>query len=151
MPNFLVRILYFGYVSHVHRDAVTRRQGDIQNLVNGVKLATGPQQDVEATLFNWTNRPIQVLRSNRVDDLRDGEIERPQLFEIEVNMNLSAQSASDSYLAHSIYTFKAIQNRFLGKRSQLLGIQLICRHCEEHNWKLGDVKLEDCRWFDVIG
>ena len=113
VPDVFVGVLHFGDIAHIDRHAAPRGQRDIQNLVDRVELAAGAQQHVEAAFSDRPDGAVHVFLADRVHDLRDGEIQGAQLFEVQIDVNFAAQTAADAHLAHALDAFEPVQNRFL--------------------------------------
>ncbi len=84
-------------------------------------------------------------------DVSDGEIQSPQLLEVEFDLDLAPQAARNPCLCDAWHPLKAKLQTTFGKMPQLLRIHLVGSDGDEHDRELRRVELIHLRRVHVIG
>ena len=140
-----------GDLTQVDRHAVAHRDDHVADLLQGRELALGAQQNLVATFAHRADRLVEVLITHDAHHVRHVQIQRPQLVELQVHVDLAPQTAADGELRHAGHPLQVRLQALLGEVPQLLGVHVISRHGQEDDRELRDVELEHRRRFHILG
>ena len=149
LPFVLPGVLDFSYVAQVNRNPSPRCQHQALNLCDALEFSLRPQQQLVAPFVHGPARKIRIFHTNQIDYFIDGKVERLQLLERQIHMNLSPQTAPHFRLRHSGHALDPVLNLLFRQPAQFAR-PYIAGNGQEHDWKLGQIKLEHDRGFAAL-
>src|SRR5262245_56778239 len=95
--HFLPGVIHEGDVLHVDWNAVAHGHHHVANLIDVLEFSLSPDQELVSSLIHRADRQIHILGADGADNLSEREIQRPDLFQNEIDVNLALQPAPNIY------------------------------------------------------
>ena len=107
LPTLFGAVVHIRDVAHVHRHALARHDDQIPDVLDALELSLAADEERRVALVNLAQRCVLVLGTDRLDDLRDREIERLNLLLREIDVNLPAEPAANRHGGDAVHALEA--------------------------------------------